>query len=68
MLYNDVVELSSGSMLQLYLGEQMFWKYHFTATHRIICKEELTTPLSDRANSVKKYQPLVYPAYNMRFQ
>jgi hypothetical protein len=68
MLFNKVVKLYSGSMLQLYSGQQMFWKNHFTATRRIICKEELTTPLSDRGNSVNKYQPLVYLAYNMRFQ
>ena len=68
MLYNKVAKLYSGSMLQLYFGEQTFWKNHLTATHRIICKEELTTPLSDRGNSVNKYQPLVYLAYDMCFQ
>ena len=37
MLYNKVVKLYSGSMLQLYFGEQMFWKkktlYSNTSRH-----------------------------------
>ena len=52
MFYNKVAKLDSGSKLQLYFGEQLFWKNYLGAAHRFTFTEELTTTLSYRTDSV----------------